>query len=252
MIHIHDSNDVWLLCTVVVNWGDLFFDLFYVAAAYNLGIVVLESPTLTGLLYFCGLFWAVLYMWLDKMFYDSRFYTQDDIWHQFFEVGVLVVLATAVLHIRPVEFMSNPSKYVDTFAFSLTCVVANLCTIWGHVEIYFWVDGGNEAKLSARRDMINKVFPTIFYLAAAIVAGMEYYSNPSENDQDGGGYRSLADENGTEADSSYTSSSSSSYQTTNVPIWLICGASAASIVWQTLVVVLLPRGGRHKEYVDSN
>jgi hypothetical protein len=106
-----------------VNWGDLFFDLFYVAAAYNVGNIIKYSPTSQGFLYFVGCFWAVMYMWLDKMHYDARFYTHDDIYHRLFEVAVLVVLATAVLHIRPVEFLSSPSVFVDMFAYCLACVV---------------------------------------------------------------------------------------------------------------------------------
>ena len=39
-----------------VNWGDLFFDLFYVAAAYNLGALLKADPTPRGLLYFFALF----------------------------------------------------------------------------------------------------------------------------------------------------------------------------------------------------
>jgi len=33
------------------NWGDIFFDLFYVAAAYNLGNLLRIDPSPRGLLY---------------------------------------------------------------------------------------------------------------------------------------------------------------------------------------------------------
>lgn len=150
----------------IVNWGDLFFDLFYVAAAYNLSSIIQADPNAQGFLYFCGCYFAVLWMWLDKMYFDSRFYVRDDVWHRLFEVTVLVVLATAVLHIRPVEFLESPSEHVDMFAFSLACVLQNFLTIWRYVEIYFWVDGQEAAKKSARRDMFAKLMPLGFYLAA--------------------------------------------------------------------------------------
>lgn len=38
------------------NWGDIFFDLFYVGAAYNAGNIIVASPTGMGLLYFLGAF----------------------------------------------------------------------------------------------------------------------------------------------------------------------------------------------------
>jgi len=152
----------YTLCLSLVS------DLFYVAAAYNLSSIIRESPTPEGLLYFCGCFFAVLWMWLDKMYYDSRFYTLDDVWHRIFEVAVLVVLATAVLHIRPVPFMETPSKYVDMFSFSLACVLGNVLTIVRYIEIYLLVDGEEAARKSARRDLFAKILPTGFYIAAMV------------------------------------------------------------------------------------
>lgn len=225
----------------VVNWGDLFFDLFYVAAAYNLSTIIRESPTKEGLLYFCGLFFCVLWMWLDKMYYDSRFYTRDDVWHRVFEMAVLVVLATAVLHIRPVAFMENPQKYVDMFAFSLACVLGNVLTIVRYIEIHFWVDGEEAARKSARRDAFAKMLPTGFYVAAMVVSAVEYYGKKDYGEDS---HRDLANE--TAADSYATSASS--YSTTDVPIWLLLGATFASTVWQwTMIVFCFPGEGRHKE-----
>lgn len=150
----------------VVNWGDLFFDLFHVAAFYNLSSIIRQDPSWQGLLYFCACFFAILWTWIDKMYFDSRFYTGDDVWHRIFEVAVLVVLATAVVHIRPVYFLSNPQDFNDMFAFSLACVLGNVLTILRYMEVYFWVDGEDAAKQSARRDMIAKLVPMGLYLAA--------------------------------------------------------------------------------------
>jgi hypothetical protein len=43
-------------CLPRVNWGDLFFDLFFVAATYQVSLIVGEDPSLTGILYAAGTF----------------------------------------------------------------------------------------------------------------------------------------------------------------------------------------------------
>jgi len=122
-----------------INWGDLFFDLFYVAAAYNLSYVLLYSPNAEGFLYLLGLFGPILLEWFQRTFFDARFaygkyisvgemyrvvlyyvltliisslfdgkLLGDDPFHHLFQVFHLCFLATAVVHIRPVETMCNP------------------------------------------------------------------------------------------------------------------------------------------------
>ena len=49
------------------NWSQIFFDLFYVAGAYNLGNVLVKSSNSSVLLYACGAGLPVMYMWFDKM-----------------------------------------------------------------------------------------------------------------------------------------------------------------------------------------
>jgi hypothetical protein len=46
-----------------VEWGDLFFDLFYVGAAYNLGGLLKEDPSFRGILYFCAMFFPLIQTW---------------------------------------------------------------------------------------------------------------------------------------------------------------------------------------------
>jgi hypothetical protein len=49
-------------CLPRVNWGDLFFDLFYVAATYQVSLIIGEDPSLTGILYAAGTFLPVMGM----------------------------------------------------------------------------------------------------------------------------------------------------------------------------------------------
>jgi len=44
-----------------------FFDLFYVAAAYNLAVILKESTTLEGLLYFGCCYFAIVVIWYEKV-----------------------------------------------------------------------------------------------------------------------------------------------------------------------------------------
>ena len=56
-----------------LNWGDLFFDLFYVAATYNVSYLITDSPDRTGLLYAAGTFLPVMSIWMQRLYYDARF-----------------------------------------------------------------------------------------------------------------------------------------------------------------------------------
>lgn len=172
------------------NWGDTFFDLFYVAAAYNLGNVIRLEPSWTGVLYFCGCFYPVMIIWGMKMYYDSRF-AVGSIFHRAYETGLLLALGTAVVHIRPVKYLSAPSKYNDMFVFSISIFFATLFGVGRMLEVFLAVEGEVSAKNAAKNDMFFYSIMTIFYMAAAIVSGSEYYNNNSSSDSDY--YRMLAE-----------------------------------------------------------
>ena len=142
--------------------GDIFFDLFYVAAAYNLGTILKEDPTSRGLLYVVACFVPIMMLWSFKLLYDSRFYVKDDMFHRFYEVAVLLALATAVLHIRPVAIMANPKQEMDSFIFALALVVAYALAMGRYVEIMLcnlWIrqrtGGGDENDIAEERDALR-------------------------------------------------------------------------------------------------
>jgi hypothetical protein len=94
--------------------------------AYNLGNVLREDPTKRGLLYLLGCFLPLLNLWHLKMYYDSRYYAGDDVWHRLYEIFTIAAIGTAVVHIRPVALLENPENNVDMFAFCSGLVVANI------------------------------------------------------------------------------------------------------------------------------
>lgn len=244
-----------------VNWGDLFFDLFYVAAFYNLGNILVETPTDTGLLYFLGCFFPILHLWNEKLYYDSRFVYGDDIYHRIFEVVVLAVLATAISYISPVENMSNPSSYIDMFGFSISITICVALNMVRSIECYFWGRGQRKViEASCRRDLLWKFLLLVFYIVAAILSGMDYFGNKDEayeydaataddstykNETDDESHRFMATaEESTKADTDPCSNS----DTTNVPILIVLiGYLVNQIYFAVTVVFFFPQNGDHKK-----
>ena len=98
-----------------------FFDLFYVAAAYNLAIIIKESHLSSeGFLYFWCCYGAIVVIWYEKMGYDARFAPEDNLFHRSGEVLHLVVLGMAIQHIRPVEYIAHTCDHPTTFVFVLS------------------------------------------------------------------------------------------------------------------------------------
>lgn len=129
-------------------------------------------------------------IWGMKMYYDSRF-AVGSIFHRAYDTGLLLALGTAIVHIRPVKYLSAPSKYNDMFVFSISIFFATLFGVGRMIEVFLAVEGGEaSAKNAAKHDMFFYSIMTIFYMAAAIVSGSEYYNN---NNSDSDYYRMLAE-----------------------------------------------------------
>jgi hypothetical protein len=214
----------------VVRYGDLFFDLFYVAGAYNLSYIIRDSPTASGFLYFFACFWALYWLWWDKTLYDAKFFTYEDVVHRVFSVAVVVVLASVVLHIRPVKVLSNPSDNIDPFALSLSLLLANVLSAWRYVEVFLIGYVGQHAALVvARREAIQKVCPIILLLTASIYSGIKFYGRSGQPNDD---HRLLAEDVDTYQ---YVS------ENTDIPIYLILASSAAFGIGNFLQLALLPK-----------
>jgi hypothetical protein len=111
------------------------FVLLHTYRAYNLGNVLREDPTKRGLLYLLGLFGPIMHLWHFKMYYDSRYYVGDDVWHRLYEIFTIAAIGTAVVHIRPVTLLENPRNNVDMFAFCSGLVVANIFGVGRLIEV---------------------------------------------------------------------------------------------------------------------
>ena len=203
-------------------------------------------------------------MWLDKVFYDSRFVVcGDDLFHRAFELARLAVLATAILHIRTMDIMSNGKDYVDTFLFCLTILIGNLLTWFKYVEVYFFGVGQPVIKREALRWIKMTAVFVALVLVATILAGIEYYGHSSSGEYDKvEGYtnaskatttysNATADDDhhrvlaGAPASSSYATDEK---ETFDVPIYLILAGYIFRWVHLTFnIKFCFPGGGRHKE-----
>jgi hypothetical protein len=250
-----------------VNWGDLFFDLFYVAATYNVSFILVDQVSGTGLLYAMGTFLPVMGLWMDKMYFDSRFAYEDDLFHRLFEICILVVLATAVLHIRSVDVMSHPETNISMFVFCLSLVLNRVFILARSGEIYFFGLGQTKIlKTVAVRDMRRAAISSSLYLAAAIVAGVEYYGKQGQNGNDnnsnnnnnstydsGSERRGLADAAVVEDEIYAGYQASTSFGVNHIPISLcLAGILSERVALAISIVFFAPGGGRHKErYVEK-
>lgn len=213
------------------NFGDLFFDLFYVAATYNVSLILVDEPSGTGLLYAAGTFIPVMGIWVDKTNYDGRFVHEDDLYHRLSQLAQLVILATAVLYTRPVSVMSNISGNISMFLFALAVLLAQVQSILRYVEVYLKGIGQPAMKISCRFSLACHAVALAFYTAATTIAGVSFYG-PS------GAGRRLAGEEPTAAGGS----------TSDIPIILMfAGMVAYILVISVNVLFFFPTGGNHKK-----
>jgi len=163
-------------------WGQIFFDLFYVGGAYNLGNVLKSSKDVRGILYFCGAGFPVMMMWFDKMHFDARFTTRPghDSVHRIVEVLQLCCVATALSRIRSVDTLSNSCEHTDMFQFSLSLFLNSMINISRYIEVALFVVGDPVAKVAAKRDIRWRIVPTLFFLGAACESGIFLYTENAE------------------------------------------------------------------------
>jgi Bacterial low temperature requirement A protein (LtrA) len=158
-----------------VNWGDLFFDLFYVAAAFNLAVILKESLSWEGFLYFICCYIPIMAQWNEKLVYDARFAPEDNLYHRSLEFVHLLLLGTAVQHIRPVDIMQRTCSNSTQLVFSTCLVLMNLLGMKRNQDVHVNVMGGQEARHHATADIVRRVCALIPFSLSTIVAGHDYF-----------------------------------------------------------------------------
>ena len=171
-----------------INWGDLFFDLFYVAAAYNMGSVLIDSMNpnnwLRGVVYFIGIFGPLYNTWENDLLYSSR-YTLVDYSHRLFEVVRFFFVSFAVLHIKPLKFLSD-NKSIETFALCLAFSCESVMHIFLNLEALWYAEGDRKAIVNmTKASLLHQHIPmTLAYITATTIAAVHFF--PSVGNKDDG------------------------------------------------------------------
>lgn len=192
------------------------------------------------------------------MAYDARFVVSDDVFHRAVEILGLVALASAVVHIRPVEILKDPEHYIDEFALALSLTFGWLYNAARIAELYFFGEGQRAViQNSALREARLSLLGLVFCLVATILAGQDYFERNDNDD----GHRRLATEEdeytnstdgGYAVNDAYGYESSSSSEKSDLVIWLILAAPVSHYVVMFIqVVVLFPSDGSHKQFSKS-
>jgi hypothetical protein len=235
-----------------VNWGDLFFDLFYVAATYNVSYIIVKSPDRFGFLYSTGTYWPLMGMVFHRAYYDARFVVEkDDLYHRLKFIFHLVVLSVAVLSIRPVYSMSHPSKYISMFLYSLSLAVERVLNASRYIEVYTAGIGQDGLKKVAAREIFFGSASLPFYAIASIISGLDYFNKVHQESSVGyGNYNSSSTKNDLRFLAESTTASEIGDAVVDInhaPIYLcLFGYISSQIFYSVYILCCLPGGGRHK------
>eukprot|EP00980_Cylindrotheca_fusiformis_P015928 scaffold4663_cov109-Cylindrotheca_fusiformis.AAC.2 len=169
-----------------VNWGDLFFDLFFVAAAYNLGVLLISAMTndtdwVRGLIYFIGIFGALYQSWYNDLSFSSRYTVVDHVhrllgFMKFFCVGI------AIMFIKPLSFMGDP-KSIETLAFLIAITCESILSLGLSIEIYYRAIGDRTPiEKHTKRAIRNYHLPTLaFYTAALTLSAISFLKDDHDD-----------------------------------------------------------------------
>jgi hypothetical protein len=215
-----------------------------VAAAYNISNILVFDASPLGYLYAAGTFFPIQHIWVEHLVFASRFVNDSDITHSIKRVLALIVIATAVLNIRPVDIMAHSSTEISMFVLSLCLCLERCLTLLRYVEVYcFGVGQTKVIKRDAIAAMCRAVFLLVFYGAAMIVATMKFF--PRHDDKE---HRLLADSTSPGDENIEYQSAASEDSTTHIPIILcLVGIIAHALIYSMYVMFCLPVGGSHKK-----
>ena len=187
---------------------------------------------------------AIMSIWWDKTYYDGRYVVGDDLFHRFFEVAHLVALALVVVHIRPIEILSSPDKYVDAFGLCISLAITKFLFFIREIEVYFF--GVGERQLLERAikgDATPTLLITLLFVAAAIVTGLEFFDTGSDSSH----RRGLAGAE-EETGDGYAYETKKSSEPNDIPIYIILAAELLRWIIIGIRFVLAPSDGSHKKY----
>ena len=227
-----------------VNWFDLFFDLFYVGATYNVSSILYHSPNTRGLLYAAGTFIPVMNIWTERTHYEGRYVMDDDIFHRLSIIVVFTLVGVTIANIRTVDVLSDATNESSMFFFALMLVIERIFSSMVYIEIYFYgVGQPRQMKSAAIRDCIYPNYSLPFFIAAMIFAALKYFGD-SESSPYNDSNTTVTNRRFTADTTSYSSSDG----TTDLPVALcLIGSTVKLLSYASMIIFCLPKDGSHKE-----
>ena len=193
-----------------VDWGGLFYDLFYVAAAYNLGSVYISAIDDVNVqqerplfLYVIAAFGAIWMTWYNTVAYNARFSVRDYT-HRILHVLRIVAISLSIVHIKSFRHFSDP-RDPTMFNFLVGLFIESVINFFLWVEIWSLGRGGPEMREEAKFTIVLLIIPQVaLYLVAGLIAGNNAFS-PDADYAGTKGYRSLGEEKDAHAGPSFVS-----------------------------------------------
>lgn len=153
-----------------VDWADLFFDLTYVAAAFQMGTNLKSDVSFRGFTYFLVIALCMLDSWKFKTLHDST-YEATDMVHKVVDVFYIAAIAFAAIFIQPLKDMEDLNTGY-ALGLSLSLGVGTVVLGIEKIEIMYF-SKNIKARKQARQNLFLEVAPRcICFIAAAVVAGL--------------------------------------------------------------------------------
>jgi len=166
-----------------VGWGDLFFDLFFVGAAYNLGVLLKTcigaDHQLRSSIYFLGSLGPLWACWDSETFYQSRYLTIDYC-HRITEVLRYIFVASAIFNITRFQDYRDPLN-ANVLIYTLAMMLEQMMQLALRVELYFKGLGDEiPIKNHSLYEITFRKLPFLGIYIAAFVAAVISYSRAFE------------------------------------------------------------------------
>ena len=154
----------------------LYYDLFFVGVAYNLGHMVKdEKASSVSILYLIGLYLPCSYIWYNKMIFNARFEQKGCLYRRVLFLIDVLLIATATLHIDTLETLRN-TENVHMFAYCIAVTLTMPVNCISYLEIYFYKNISPEAKKTALTELTKMIIPFALFLAATISSGSGHFA----------------------------------------------------------------------------
>jgi hypothetical protein len=158
-----------------VNWGDIFFDLNFVAVAFKTGELLADTlftHNFVGFFYFYCLFTTMYECWALKLQYATRF-NSTDVLHKFVDIGEALIVAMAAAQLsNTVAELEDVNSY-QLKAFCATKLLHQVFFIlrWGELAAFGTKKRAKTQGVIMMKELSLGCLPLI---AAVVTAFLDY------------------------------------------------------------------------------